>query len=113
MHLRLYRRIVSVALILGVLVASLAVPVTASAYGCTVCLSPSGDTYYGSSSSSFNSYSSYPSYSSYSSSSSYGGYGAISETTGLPRTNYVSSYTRSDGTYVSPYYRSCSYCTYP
>ena len=35
-----------------------------------------------------------------------GCYGAISTTTGLPRTNYVSGYTRKDGTYVRPYYRS-------
>jgi hypothetical protein len=34
MHLRLYRRILSLALVLGVLVASLAVPVTASASSC-------------------------------------------------------------------------------
>jgi len=34
------------------------------------------------------------------------GCGEISRTTGLPRTNYVSGYTRRDGTYVRPYYRS-------
>jgi len=35
-----------------------------------------------------------------------GGYGAISEVTGLPRTEAVSGYFRRDGTYVSPYFRS-------
>jgi hypothetical protein len=34
------------------------------------------------------------------------GYGEISKTTGLPRTDYVSGYTRKDGTHVAPYYRS-------
>jgi hypothetical protein len=34
------------------------------------------------------------------------GYGQISKTTGLPRTTYVSGYTRKDGTHVAPYYRS-------
>jgi hypothetical protein len=39
-----------------------------------------------------------------------GTYGTISDVTGLPRTYYVRPYTRSDGTYVSGYYRSCSRC---
>jgi hypothetical protein len=34
------------------------------------------------------------------------GCGETSRTTGLPRTQYVSGYTRRDGTYVRPYYRS-------
>lgn len=34
------------------------------------------------------------------------GYGEISPATGLPRTNYVRGYTRSNGTVVQPYYRS-------
>jgi hypothetical protein len=34
------------------------------------------------------------------------GYGQISTETGRPRDQYVSGYTRSDGTYVQPYYRS-------
>jgi hypothetical protein len=34
------------------------------------------------------------------------GYGEISKVTGQPRTSYVSGYTRKDGTYVHPYYRS-------
>jgi hypothetical protein len=34
------------------------------------------------------------------------GCGEISHTTGLPRTEYVSGYTRRDGTYVRSYYRS-------
>ncbi|QDC01722.1 hypothetical protein [Mesorhizobium sp. 8] len=34
------------------------------------------------------------------------GYGAISTITNLPRTHYVSGYTRSDGVDVRPYYRS-------
>jgi hypothetical protein len=34
------------------------------------------------------------------------GCGEISRTTGLPRTEYVSGYTRPDGTYVRSYYRS-------
>jgi hypothetical protein len=42
--------------------------------------------------------------------SSYSGYGAISPRTGLLRTHYVHGYYRADGTYVSPYFRSCSYC---
>jgi len=37
-----------------------------------------------------------------------GCYGATSAATGLPRTTYVSGYTRKDGTYVRPYYRSRS-----
>lgn len=37
---------------------------------------------------------------------SVGCYGVISTTTGRPRTQYVSGYTRKDGTYVRPYYRS-------
>lgn len=35
-----------------------------------------------------------------------GCYGVISETTGRPRTTYVRGYTRKDGTYVQPHYRS-------
>jgi hypothetical protein len=35
-----------------------------------------------------------------------GGYGAISTVTGLARTEPVSGYFRSNGTYVRPYYRS-------
>lgn len=35
-----------------------------------------------------------------------GCYGVISTTTGLPRTTYVRGYTRKDGTYVRPHYRS-------
>ena len=42
--------------------------------------------------------------------STYSGYGAISSTTGLLRTHYVHGYYRANGTYVSPYFRSCSYC---
>ena len=46
----------------------------------------------------------------YSSSSSkcegLGCYGQISKVTGLPRTTYVRGYTRRDGTYVQPHYRS-------
>lgn len=34
------------------------------------------------------------------------GYGAISPVTGNARTSYVSGYTRKDGTYVRPHYRS-------
>jgi peptidoglycan hydrolase-like protein with peptidoglycan-binding domain len=34
------------------------------------------------------------------------GYGDVSNTTGLPRTQCVNGYTRKDGTYVAPYYRS-------
>lgn len=34
------------------------------------------------------------------------GYGAISAVTGNARTNYVGGYTRKDGTYVRPHYRS-------
>ena len=34
------------------------------------------------------------------------GYGEISKTTGLPRTNYVQGYTRSNGTVVQSYCRS-------
>lgn len=37
---------------------------------------------------------------------SLGCYGQISAVTGLPRTTYVHGYTRKDGTYVRPYYRS-------
>jgi hypothetical protein len=33
-------------------------------------------------------------------------YGDISDITGLPRTNYVNGYYRSDGTHVGSYYRS-------
>jgi len=33
-------------------------------------------------------------------------YGAISDVTGSPRTNFVSGYTRADGTVVGSYYRS-------
>lgn len=33
-------------------------------------------------------------------------YGQPSSTTGAPLNNRVSGYTRSDGTYVAPYYRS-------
>jgi hypothetical protein len=47
-------------------------------------------------------YPSYPSYPSY--------YGQISTTTWLPRTHYVHSYFRSNGTFVYSYWRSCSYC---
>lgn len=36
----------------------------------------------------------------------YACYGQPSETTGNPRTERVEGYTRSDGTYVAPYYRS-------
>lgn len=39
-----------------------------------------------------------------------GTYGTISTVTGLPRTYYVRPYVRSNGTYVSGYYRSCSRC---
>jgi hypothetical protein len=39
-----------------------------------------------------------------------GTYGTISDVTGLPRIYPVSGYTRQDGTYVAPYYRSCSRC---
>jgi len=35
-----------------------------------------------------------------------GGYGAISPATRLPRTELVGGYTRKNGTYVQPYYRS-------
>jgi len=35
-----------------------------------------------------------------------GCYGQPSSSTGAPRTNRVEGYTRSDGTYVAPYYRS-------
>lgn len=38
--------------------------------------------------------------------SGYGCYGQPSATTGAPRTQSVSGYTRRDGTYVAPYYRS-------
>lgn len=38
--------------------------------------------------------------------SGYSCYGQPSTTNGQPRTNEVSGYTRSDGTYVAPYYRS-------
>ncbi len=38
--------------------------------------------------------------------SGYGCYGQPSTANGQPRTNEVSGYTRSDGTYVAPYYRS-------
>jgi len=38
--------------------------------------------------------------------SGYGCYGQPSSTTGAARTNQVDGYTRSDGTYVAPYYRS-------
>jgi peptidoglycan hydrolase-like protein with peptidoglycan-binding domain len=34
------------------------------------------------------------------------GYGEISTITGLPRTQYVQGYTRKDGTFVKPHYRS-------
>lgn len=34
------------------------------------------------------------------------GYGAISAITGNPRTTHVSGYTRKNGTYVQPYFRS-------
>ena len=44
--------------------------------------------------------------SSSSSCSGYGCYGQPSATTGAPRTNTVSGYVRSDGTYVAPYARS-------
>jgi hypothetical protein len=36
----------------------------------------------------------------------YSCYGQPSATTGQPRTESVSGYTRRDGTYVAPYYRS-------
>lgn len=36
----------------------------------------------------------------------YSCYGQPSTANGQPRTNEVSGYTRSDGTYVAPYYRS-------
>lgn len=39
-----------------------------------------------------------------------GTYGSISDVTGLPRTYYVRPYTRSSGTFVDGYYRSCSRC---
>lgn len=38
--------------------------------------------------------------------SGYGCYGQPSSANGRPRTDIVSGYTRSDGTYVSPYTRS-------
>ena len=34
------------------------------------------------------------------------GYGAISSVTGNARTSYVGGYTRKDGTYVRPHYKS-------
>ena len=37
-------------------------------------------------------------------------YGQLATITGLPRTHYVHGYFRSNGTYVAPYWRSCSYC---
>jgi hypothetical protein len=104
MHYRSYR-LLSRALVLGALLAGLALPGIASAQTCTVCLSSSGDLYTTYRSPSYSSYSSYSGYAS--------GYGEISSTTGLPRTTYVSGYYRDSGTYVSPYYRSCSYCSYP
>jgi hypothetical protein len=101
MRLRSYR----LGLLIVGLLAALVMPGIASAQSCTVCLSSSGSSYYGSSANSFNSgysssYSTSPSY------SSYGGYGSLSEETGRPRTNYVGGYYRDNGTYVSPYYRS-------
>ncbi len=35
-----------------------------------------------------------------------GGYGAVGSTTRQSRTEFVSGYTRKNGTYVQPYYRS-------
>ena len=55
-------------------------------------------------------YSYTPPVASYSSTSSkcegVGCYGVTSTVTGLPRTTYVRGYTRKDGTYVQPHYRS-------
>lgn len=39
-------------------------------------------------------------------SSSYSGEGSISQDTGRPRTEYVSGYVNSNGSYTDPYYRS-------
>jgi hypothetical protein len=39
-----------------------------------------------------------------------GTYGSISPVTGLPRTYFVRGYVTRSGTYVGPYYRSCSRC---
>jgi hypothetical protein len=113
MHIRSYRaRFGALAAALA-LVGVFAIPTAASAQSCTVCLSSGGDVYYPSGLGGSPNYTGNPSpydpgrYStSPSSSSAFGGYGSISETTGLPRTEYVSGYTRSDGTYVDPYYRS-------
>jgi len=48
----------------------------------------------------------YSSFPASSSCSGYSCYGQVSDTTGQPRTNYVSGYSRDNGTYVDPYYRS-------
>jgi hypothetical protein len=109
MPIRSYAGRALAALTIGAAMVGIVGVSSASAAGCTVCLSPSGESYYGSTASSFNppyssQYDTYPNYSS--SCSGYSCYGQPSEVTGQPRTNYVSGYTRSDGTYVDPYFRS-------
>jgi hypothetical protein len=100
-----FRRLALGALPILAAIGLFAIPASASAAS----LSPWGQTYYGSTASSFNntwpsssSYSNYyPSYSAYGS-----GYGSISQATGRPRTEYVNGYWNSHGSYTDPYYRS-------